>query len=81
MSIIIDGKSLCIHSLIKVARNNEKIELHTDSINRIVSCRNMVEDKISKKEIVYGINTGIGEFSETVLNDNQIEDFQKYLVY
>tara|TARA_Y100000768_G_scaffold387657_1_gene379671 strand:+ start:637 stop:2046 length:1410 start_codon:yes stop_codon:yes gene_type:complete len=41
----------------------------------------MVEDKISKKEIVYGINTGIGEFSETVLNDNQLEDFQKYLVY
>ena len=81
MSIIIDGKSLSIHNLIKVARNNEKIELHTDSINRIVSCRNMVEDKISKKEIVYGINTGIGEFSETVLNDNQIEDFQKYLVY
>ena len=38
--IIIDGKSLSIHNLIKVARNNEKIELHSDSINRIVSCRN-----------------------------------------
>ena len=41
----------------------------------------MVEDKISKKEIVYGINTGIGEFSETVLDDSQLEEFQKFLIY
>ena len=41
----------------------------------------MVESKIDEKEIVYGINTGIGEFSETVLDDNQLEDFQKYFVY
>ena len=41
----------------------------------------MVEDKINEGEIVYGINTGIGEFSETVLDDSQIEDFQKYLIY
>ena len=36
---------------------------------------------LGKKEIVYGINTGIGEFSETVLDDSQIEEFQKYLIY
>ncbi|RKX17648.1 MAG: phenylalanine ammonia-lyase, partial [Candidatus Zixiibacteriota bacterium] len=28
-----------------------------------------------------GVNTGIGEFSEVVLNDEQVKDFQKYLVY
>jgi histidine ammonia-lyase len=32
-------------------------------------------------EIMYGINTGIGEFSETILNPDQIKDFQKYLIY
>ncbi|NTV91536.1 MAG: aromatic amino acid lyase, partial [Clostridiales bacterium] len=25
--------------------------------------------------------TGIGEFSEVVLNDDQVKDFQKYLIY
>ncbi|SVE55589.1 uncharacterized protein METZ01_LOCUS508443, partial [marine metagenome] len=39
------------------------------------------EDKISSGEIMYGINTGIGEFSETILNKDQIKDFQKYLIY
>ncbi len=32
-------------------------------------------------EIMYGVNTGIGEFSEVVLDDDQVKDFQKYLVY
>ena len=41
----------------------------------------MLEKKIKAKEIMYGVNTGIGEFSEVVLNDEQIEEFQKYLVY
>ena len=30
---------------------------------------------------MYGTNTGIGEFSETMLNDEQVKEFQRYLVY
>ena len=41
----------------------------------------MVEDKIDAGEIMYGINTGIGEFSETILSNDKIKDFQKYLIY
>ena len=41
----------------------------------------MLEDKIQAHEIMYGVNTGIGEFSEVVLNDEQVKDFQKYLIY
>ena len=46
-----------------------------------LECRAMLEKKIVAHEIMYGVNTGIGEFSEIVLNDDQIKDFQKYLVY
>ena len=41
----------------------------------------MLEKKIRANEIMYGVNTGIGEFSEVVLNDEQVKDFQKYLIY
>jgi histidine ammonia-lyase len=41
----------------------------------------MLEEKIKAKEIMYGVNTGIGEFSEMVLDDEQVKDFQKYLIY
>jgi histidine ammonia-lyase len=30
---------------------------------------------------MYGVNTGIGEFSEVVLSDDQVRDFQRYLIY
>ena len=81
MAITINGKSLTIEKVVKVARGKEKVKLSKNSIKLILDCRRMAEDKIAQKEIVYGINTGIGEFSETVLDDDQIEDFQKYLVY
>jgi histidine ammonia-lyase len=41
----------------------------------------MLEKKIDAGEIMYGVNTGIGEFSEVVLSDEQVKQFQKYLIY
>ena len=81
MTIIIDGKGLTIEKLIKVARYNEKIIIKSESIEKIKKCREMLEKKINSKEIMYGVNTGIGEFSEIVLDDKKLKDFQKYLVY
>jgi len=81
MTIVVNGSGLTIEKLVNVARFNEKVELHPDSLMRIKECRAMLENKIAVKEIMYGVNTGIGEFSEVVLNENQIEDFQKYLIY
>jgi len=81
MAIILDGSGLTIEKLVRIARYNEKVELHPDAIERINVCRAMLEKKIEAKEIMYGVNTGIGEFSEVVLNDDQVRDFQKYLIY
>ncbi|MHA1237567.1 MAG: aromatic amino acid lyase, partial [Candidatus Hodarchaeales archaeon] len=81
MTFVITGTNLTIEDLVKVARHNEKVELHPDAIERINVCREMLERKIVAKEIMYGVNTGIGEFSEVVLDDQQTKDFQKYLIY
>lgn len=81
MAIIINGENLTIEKLVRIARNNEKVELSRDAKERILKCRGMLEEKIQAHEIMYGVNTGIGEFSEVVLSDDQIEDFQKYLIY
>jgi histidine ammonia-lyase len=41
----------------------------------------MLEEKLQAHEIMYGTNTGIGEFSEVVLSDEQVKQFQRYLIY
>ncbi|HRP01146.1 MAG TPA: aromatic amino acid ammonia-lyase [Candidatus Kapabacteria bacterium] len=81
MAIILDGYNLTIEKIVDISRNNESIELSLESLDLIKKCRKVLEDKIAKQEIMYGVNTGIGEFSEIVLNDEQIKEFQKYLIY
>lgn len=79
--IEIDGSNLTIEKLVDVARNNEKVKLHLEALERIKKCRAMLEKKLKAREIMYGVNTGIGEFSEVVLTDDQVKQFQKYLIY
>lgn len=81
MAIVLDGSGLTIDKLVKIARHNEPVELSKEAIERIKTCRAMLEKKISAGEIMYGVNTGIGEFSEVVLDDDQVKQFQKYLIY
>jgi len=81
MAIVLDGEHLTIEKLVAIARNNEKVEIAPKSIERIRECRAMLEDKIETREIMYGVNTGIGELSEVVLTDEQVKQFQRYLIY
>lgn len=81
MNLIITGAGLKIEDVVNVARYEQKVELHPDAVARIHKCRAMLENKIEAGEIMYGVNTGIGEFSEVVLTDDQVKEFQKYLIY
>jgi histidine ammonia-lyase len=81
MAIILNGKGLTVEKLVRIARHGEKVEVPPEAWERIKVCRAMLEEKIVAKEIMYGVNTGIGEFSEVVLDDDQTAQFQRYLVY
>ena len=80
MTIDIDGDSLTINKLVSVARDNENVKVTEKSWKRIEDCRNMLQSKIDAHEIMYGITTGIGEFSEVTLTPEQTQEFQKLLV-
>ncbi len=81
MTVVLDGRSLTIEALVRVAREDEPVELAPEALERIGACRAMVEEKLAAREIMYGTNTGIGEFSEIVLDDEQVKSFQRFLVY
>jgi len=81
MPIRITGKNLTTDDVVAVARFGEKVELDGAALERIAKCRAFIEERIEAREIMYGVNTGIGEFSEVALDDAQVEQFQKYLIY
>ncbi len=81
MPLKITGEKLTVDDVAAVARRNEKVELHPEAEDRIKKCRGFIEERLEAHEIMYGVNTGIGEFSEVILTDDQVKDFQKYLIY
>lgn len=81
MAVMLDGKTLKIEDLVRVARNREPVELTPAARERITRCRQFVEDKIAARAVMYGITTGIGELSEVILTPEQTRQFQRYLVY
>ena len=81
MPIRVNEGNLTIEDVVRVARNGEEVTLAPEALDRIRRCRAMLEKKIVAHEIMYGVNTGIGELSEVVLTDEQVGQFQKYLIY
>ena len=74
MPLLLDGKKLTLEDVVRVARDGETVELSPEALARIDKCRAMLERKIEAREIMYGINTGIGELSEVVLKDDQVSN-------
>lgn len=81
MTIVLDGSGLTIEKLVQIARFGKQVELAPAALERIKVCRLMLEEKLANKEVMYGTNTGIGEFSEKILSDDEVTDFQRYLIY
>src|SRR5512144_2099284 len=81
MTIVLDGSSLTLENLVRIAREGEQVAVAPEAVERIQVCRAMLEEKLKAREIMYGTNTGIGEFSEIVLSDEQVMQFQRYLIY
>jgi histidine ammonia-lyase len=81
MSITLNGTGLTIEKVVQVARDGAPVALAPEARKRIEKCRALLEDKIRKNEIMYGVNTGIGELANVVLTQDQVEEYQRYLIY
>jgi histidine ammonia-lyase len=81
MPIMITGDNLTVEQVEAVARRGERVELHPDARLRIQRCRSFLEERVAAGEVMYGVNTGIGEFSEVALDASRLRDFQRFLIY
>src|SRR5512142_1131539 len=75
------GTRLTIEDVVRVARGGEPVELAPAALERIRTCRAMLDKKVLAHETMYGVNTGIGELAEVALTDEQVRQFQKFLIY
>jgi histidine ammonia-lyase len=78
--VVIDGNSLKLSDVIKVAVGHEKVQLSESGRQAMLASRNYIESCITRGETMYGVNTGFGAFSQVRINDNQIEELQRNLI-
>ena len=58
-----------------------KLSLTTDAEEKIIKCRNYLDEKLShSNELFYGINTGFGFFQDVQISSTQLEELQSNLL-
>ena len=80
MAIMINGRDLTVEQVIRVCRENEKVEITEDAQRAVQKARDYVDKKLEEGAIIYGLTTGFGKFSDTFISDDETADLQRNLI-
>lgn len=78
--IHLDGYQLSIEQVAAIARERLQIELAPEAMERVRLSRAMVEEMVSSQQVVYGITTGFGKFSDVVIPAEDVSQLQENLI-
>jgi len=78
--IKIDGNSLTIEDVIKVAKGHQAVELCSSAHDKIIKSRQFVEKILKENRVVYGITTGFGELANTLISPQESRKLQENLI-
>ncbi len=77
----ISDKRITIDELSRIMDSKVKVELSTESEDKVMNCRNYLDQVLEKGDrVIYGINTGFGSLCNTIIPNNELEKLQKNLV-
>lgn len=80
-TLILDGHSLTISDLVHFAEQSHiSVSLSDMAKNAMKKSRDIIEHWVNSGEIIYGITTGFGEFSNVVIPKEKIEQLQENLI-
>ncbi|NLA13711.1 MAG: histidine ammonia-lyase, partial [Tissierellia bacterium] len=65
---------------VAVCRNYKKVELSDFAVERILKSRKVVDDFVENEDVVYGITTGFGKFSDVTISKEESKTLQKNLI-
>ncbi|HLP17318.1 MAG TPA: histidine ammonia-lyase [Bacteroidota bacterium] len=76
----LDGSSLTIEDVYLASTSPMKIAIAPSSIQAMKKSRRLVEEWLERKESIYGVTTGFGEFSNVHIPIDKIEELQENLI-
>jgi histidine ammonia-lyase len=78
---ILNGNGLTIPQVFDLAHETARARLSSTAKRKIIQARGLVDRWIAKGEIVYGVTTGFGEFSNIRVRREDIEQLQENLIF
>lgn len=78
--VILTGHTLTLEDVVNVCRNFYEVELDDDAVDRIMKSRKVVDDFVENGDVVYGITTGFGKFSDVTISKEESKLLQKNLI-
>jgi len=78
--ITLDGHTLTIDQTIQVAERNAKVKASPASLKQMEKFRTLLEQKLTRGEVVYGVNTGFGSLSDKIIHTESLGELQLNLV-
>jgi len=79
MTIELDGNSLTISDVVKVARTHEEVVLSESAKEKMNQNRKCLESMCTG-EIIYGVNTGFGPLCKECVEDDQLVQLQENII-
>jgi histidine ammonia-lyase len=80
MIIPLDGRSLTLHQLASVARENARVVLDDAARARVAAARHVVDRAADGDVAVYGVNTGFGSFADVRIPQDALSTLQANLL-
>ncbi|XP_068242640.1 histidine ammonia-lyase-like [Palaemon carinicauda] len=78
--LTLDGASLTPEDLTALGKGAYKIRLSSESEASVKAARDLVEDIVREKKVVYGITTGFGKFARTTIPESKLYELQLNLI-
>ena len=78
--LLIDGETLTIDNVHRVAFERQRVALHPDAVTKMSRSRGVIEAIIDEDRVVYGVSTGFGKLSDVHVGRDQITPLQHNLV-
>ncbi|MCL1892973.1 MAG: histidine ammonia-lyase [Holophagaceae bacterium] len=77
--IQLNGNNLTAEQLACIA-NGEQVTLDNIALERVLENRGVIDQILKEKRVVYGINTGFGQFATVVIPEDQLAQLQLNLL-
>ncbi|MFN2236742.1 MAG: aromatic amino acid lyase, partial [Anaerolineales bacterium] len=82
-SVILDGESLNLNQVIRVAfgePNIPPISISDEAVSKIIRSTEAVDTMLKNGQVAYGITTGFGAFKDRIISPQQVEQLQRNIV-